>query len=127
MAIYWWISLINIVKSLDFLVKSLVFALLLTVLALFSISWYQMCIVGLELREEKLFHLSICLFMVTYFGQILDKSSEILVNLWISSIFLWIAINPWISLKSVSFCLKLLIFIHVHVFRIGSTLLSSQF
>ena len=70
-AIYWWISLINIVKSLDFLVKSLVFVLLLTVLAFFCSSETK-CIVGLELWEEKLFHVSfVCLFIANYF----EKSS----------------------------------------------------
>ena len=52
-AIYWWISLINIVKSLDFWVKSLVFVLQLTVLALFSISCQPnvLCRIGVERVE----------------------------------------------------------------------------
>ena len=48
-SIHRWISLINIVKSLDFSVKSLVFALLLTVLAFFCFYWDQMhCRIGVE-------------------------------------------------------------------------------
>ena len=120
-AVYRWISLINIVKSLDFLVKSLVFAILLTVLAFFCSSETK-CIVGLRWREEKLFHS--CIYFAYSWQFILRQSSiNPLRNPQISLIFSWISINPWLSVKSVIFNLKSSIFIYV--FQIVSSLLSS--
>ena len=99
-SVYWWISLINIVKSLDFLFKSPVFAycclcwhslFLLIPNALLDCVW-----------EEKLFHIfaNSCLILEENLHISLLKSIYIVGFLQYFLISWRISVNPWISCKS---------------------------